>query len=323
MMCFGIKSKAQQIVVNPVSIDLGIVRTGVDIPVVFSTWMQNGQKGISYYYNVSPLSCDSTLFAVDESSGSTTYSPVYPGYIHTHFHPTQPGKYGCGISITCPEFNTSTAGGFTAVAVDTLSGGYLSVNPLRIQFDTVEVGKGKSMWVTIKNTLLSTDTVSFELKTDGMSHTIVEQDTLIYTLYPGRSKSYLVSFFPSSVGEFLDTLIIVSNASQSGAYTTIPITATSTQQTSVKFYQKSGMSMTTYPNPIIDKTSLQISSPFSTNASIEIIDLLGRQIFLRNNIVLNQGDNLLTVDFSEILQGSYWVKCSSANSMASCFVIKY
>lgn len=65
------------------------------------------------------------------------------------------------------------------------------------------------------------------------------------------------------------------------------------------------LSITSYPNPTIDKLNLQITSPCDDIANISIYDINGRLINARNNIVISKGTQTIPSDTRSLKSGSY------------------
>ena len=65
-----------------------------------------------------------------------------------------------------------------------------------------------------------------------------------------------------------------------------------------------------YPNPFADVLNLNISSLNSNNASVQIIDITGKEVFVKS-VSLQQGVTSLALNTSALANGVYFVKVSS------------
>lgn len=75
-----------------------------------------------------------------------------------------------------------------------------------------------------------------------------------------------------------------------------------------------------YPNPVNDKVTIEFTSKTALNATIQICNILGETVSSRT-VAVNEGSNKLNVDFSEIQNGTYFVRIASANQSLKTFKI--
>ena len=102
----------------------------------------------------------------------------------------------------------------------------------------------------------------------------------------------------SLIGNFRNTSFIVSQGFQQSnkVATAVP--------------EIISISTITYPNPIIDKVNFRFSSTVLGPIKITIFDTMGRLIYSKEKIPI---DNLLTIDNLSFSQGEYIVRLSAKN----------
>jgi Secretion system C-terminal sorting domain/Abnormal spindle-like microcephaly-assoc'd, ASPM-SPD-2-Hydin len=250
------------------------------------------------------------------------------GFFNVHFHPSISGKYHECIDIKAQKAidGTTILDGSLCIitfVIDTLSGGYLSVNPLQLIFDTIETGATKTLSLNIKNTYLSSDTVTVLVRADSLRHFVVEKDSYSLILKPGDTKTYSIDFSPSIIGNFTDTLIIFSNASQTPNPIRIPISGNAIKQAvnSVAFLNYD-TKLIIYPNPFHDKSTIKVSSPSDGSCGIKIYDQLGRLVYQSLNNKLHSGDNSFDIK-ENFVPSAYSIVCNINGKTISAKLMKF
>jgi hypothetical protein len=76
-----------------------------------------------------------------------------------------------------------------------------------------------------------------------------------------------------------------------------------------------------YPNPTRNTLNVSIASPSAERVSLVITDISGK-VLMQQNVVLNSGDNVQTLDVSKLSQGTYLIKTICNNGCESA-VIKF
>ncbi len=106
------------------------------------------------------------------------------------------------------------------------------------------------------------------------------------------------------------TSIALSNASFTDAVIA-PLTNTTTVGLSTNENQFSFLDL--YPNPTVDACTLTISSNINTKATIDVIDLTGRNVLmLSNNVNLFEGLNEFKINTKELSSGVYFIAVNSS-----------
>ena len=111
----------------------------------------------------------------------------------------------------------------------------------------------------------------------------------------------------SLIGNFRNTSFIVSQGFQQSnkVATAVP--------------EIISISTITYPNPVIDKVNFRFSSTVLGPIKITIFDTMGRLIYSKEKIPI---DNLLTIDNLSFSQGEYIVRLSAKNYHYSTNLLK-
>lgn len=76
-------------------------------------------------------------------------------------------------------------------------------------------------------------------------------------------------------------------------------------------------SLEVYPNPAIDKFSLSLDMAESENVSIDVLDITGKVVFSKNLGRLSAGQNIQSLDVSNLEAGIYLVNISVGNKQAT------
>ena len=79
---------------------------------------------------------------------------------------------------------------------------------------------------------------------------------------------------------------------------------------------KDNFSLNLYPNPAINSTTLEVYSDNNSDIEINIIDVLGKNVFSEKTKVYS-GKNIKTLDVSNLQQGVYFINTSINNNVIS------
>lgn len=71
--------------------------------------------------------------------------------------------------------------------------------------------------------------------------------------------------------------------------------------------------ISTFPNPLKNNLTVSYSTSSNEKIKIEIIDLLGKSMILKNNLIRLEGSHSETLDLSAFKGGMYFIKISSSN----------
>ena len=75
----------------------------------------------------------------------------------------------------------------------------------------------------------------------------------------------------------------------------------------------------TYPNPFIDSVNFQFSSPISGPIKISLFDVMGRLVYYKEKIAIN---NIVTIENLSFAQGEYFAKLTAKNFTYSTNLLK-
>ena len=79
---------------------------------------------------------------------------------------------------------------------------------------------------------------------------------------------------------------------------------------------KDNFSLNVYPNPAINSTTLEVYSDNNSDIEINIIDVLGKNVFSETTKVYS-GKNLKTLDIRNLQKGVYFINTSINNNLIS------
>ena len=79
---------------------------------------------------------------------------------------------------------------------------------------------------------------------------------------------------------------------------------------------KNNFSLNLYPNPAINSTTLEIYSDYNSDIEINIIDVLGKNVFNKITKVYS-GKNMTTLDIRNLQNGVYFINTSINNNVIS------
>jgi hypothetical protein len=73
-----------------------------------------------------------------------------------------------------------------------------------------------------------------------------------------------------------------------------------------------------YPNPFVSEISLELTSEFAENGKIQILDVLGHQLYATSS----QTDETLTLGLGSLPAGQYVVRIQQGNKIGMCRAVK-
>jgi hypothetical protein len=83
----------------------------------------------------------------------------------------------------------------------------------------------------------------------------------------------------------------------------------------------SEMNMVVSPNPVIGLVDIRLDSDYFANPTIEVRDLQGRILLVKNNLSVSEGKSV-NVDLSELPQGLYFIQASENGKSISKRIVK-
>ena len=79
----------------------------------------------------------------------------------------------------------------------------------------------------------------------------------------------------------------------------------------------SGIAVSAYPNPAIDKINLRISSQENVTAQLKLYDVMGRTTGIEKSLLLNGGENHLSVELGDLASGNYQLTITTSAGTSS------
>jgi hypothetical protein len=216
----GTAVAAGSLTVNPASFTFGGVQVGASQSQT-ETLNNAGESSITISqasftgagFNYTGLSLPLTL----APNQSTTFAVV--------FAPTTVGAANSILSITVDGSTTTLDIALSGTGV---APGNLTATPATISFTGVQVGKSQTQTEVVQNTGGSNATIS-QATVSGTGFSISGLSTP-FTLTPGQSTSFSVSFAPGSSGSFTGSVALASNAVDSNLVITLSGSATGSAQ---------------------------------------------------------------------------------------------
>lgn len=188
---------------NPTSLSFGTVQVG-NSSTLSETITNTGGSSVTITaatttgagFSISGLSLPLTLTAGQSKTFNVTFAPSSAGSVN--------GNVAITSNASNPTLNIPLSG--TGVAP-----GALTANPSSLSFGSVTIGSSSTLSETVTNTGGSSVTITSATTTGaGFS---VSGLSLPLTLTAGQSKTFSVTFAPSSAGSVNGNIAIVSNAS--------------------------------------------------------------------------------------------------------------
>jgi hypothetical protein len=216
----GTAVAAGSLTANPASFTFGGVQVGASQSQT-ETLNNAGESSITISqasftgagFNYTGLSLPLTL----APNQSTTFAMV--------FAPTTVGAANSILSIAVSGSTTTLDIALSGTGV---MPGNLTATPATISFTGVQVGKSQTQTEVVQNTGGSNATIS-QATVSGTGFSISGLSTP-FTLTPGQSTSFSVSFAPGSSGSFTGSVALASNAADSNLVITLSGSATGSAQ---------------------------------------------------------------------------------------------
>ena len=80
---------------------------------------------------------------------------------------------------------------------------------------------------------------------------------------------------------------------------------------------QTGPAFSLAPNPAHGRTTLFVTPKHADKARVEVLDVLGRQVFVRENVLLNAGGQQVDLDLSRLGAGLYTVRLTSGEGVST------
>ena len=85
---------------------------------------------------------------------------------------------------------------------------------------------------------------------------------------------------------------------------------------------ENNQSLWSYPNPFENSTSVVFNTESTNTATIEVVNILGQQVFQKEITNIQRGTNEITLDLSDHTAGIYFCTLSNNHGKASIKLIK-
>jgi len=163
-------------------------------------------------------------FFVISGGGDFSLSPGKSKSVTVRFSPSSLGVFSDTLSITHNATSQSSPTGVSlnGTAIPAVN---LSVGPSPVNFGNTPVGASVNQTLTITNLSTSTGTLEGSVGTLSGPFSVINGGG-DFSLGPGKSKSIVISFSPTSGGVFSDNLTITHNATNQSSPTTVPLGGT-------------------------------------------------------------------------------------------------
>jgi hypothetical protein len=216
----GTAVAAGSLTTNPASFTFGSVQVGASQS---QTETLNNAGGSSI--TISQVSFTGADFNYTGLSLPLTLAPNQSTTFAVVFAPTTVGPANSILSITVSGSTTTLDIALSGTGV---TPGNLTATPATIAFTGVQVGKSQTQTEVVQNTGGSNATIS-QATVSGTGFSISGLSTP-FTLTPGQSTSFSVSFAPGSSGSFTGSVALASNAADSNLVVTLSGSATGSAQ---------------------------------------------------------------------------------------------
>ncbi len=193
-----------------------------------------------------------------------------------------------------------------------LVGGTITVTPTVTSIYTVTgasiAGCTNSVVKTVSLSTVPAITVAASPATicPGQSAILTGSGFNTYTWTPGPLNGFSVSVSPTVTTIY--TLNATTGAGCASGSKTLSVIITTC--TGISSTEKNNTTYLIFPNPTSDKLFIQVNNNGAVEASIEIVDALGKTIFKQNNI-FSATENTRTINVAMLNSGIYLVKITS------------
>ncbi len=181
--------------------------------------------------------------------------------------------------------------------------------------DTVLLSNPGCSPISINDVLLETDSITFN------DLSIVKQGSSSL-LVTSTSAKIIVDFHPKTLGIKSARIIIKTSVGNDTLVVEANVLPDTCNLASViKTIRSESMQFGIHPNPAQDEIEINLQSPLSQNANIEIMNLLGDRLY-SDSKSLTLGSNSFHLDTKSISGGMYIVRITSPSGAASQTFVK-
>ncbi|MBK6765352.1 MAG: T9SS type A sorting domain-containing protein [bacterium] len=187
----------------------------------------------------------------------------------------------------------------------------IEITPPDIEFDSVEVGEDSVVAVRLENTGTGTLTiVAFGVTGTGFSG---PPQWIVVNLEPGAFMTTEVRFTPLAEQSYLGRVLVWSNASSSPDTIRLSgrgwvFVGDATDAPLPRVLELKPL----YPNPFNGAVNVSFSLPKTSEVSLRVYDVLGREVGSLINGMLNAGEHQVEWNCAECAAGVYLFKLNTA-----------
>ena len=167
----------------------------------------------------------SAPFSVVSGGSSFSLAPGKSRTVIVSFTPTATGSFSDTLTITHNATNQTSPINLPITGTGEVSVINMDVTPSLVDFGGVIVGKSVTQTIVITNASSSTTTLEGSVDSVSGSFSLVSGGGT-FSLAPGKSKSVIVSFSPTSTGNFSQSLSITHNATNRVSPTFVSLNGT-------------------------------------------------------------------------------------------------
>jgi len=206
-------------------------------------------------------------FSVVSGGGTFSIPPGESQSIVVRFSPAFPGTFSDLLFITHNATNQSNPTSIPVTGTGASALIDMTVGPDPADFSNVLVGQPTTLTLTVTNRSISTGTLEGSIGNLSRPFSVVSGGG-DFSLAPGKSRSVVISFLPTSAGLFSDTLSITHNATNQNSPTAVLVTGTGTSVVGLSI----SPSPVSFGNVTVGQSSKQtitITNPATSNGTLE------------------------------------------------------
>lgn len=203
-------------------------------------------------------------FSVISGGGTFSLAPGKSRSVVINFSPTVSGTFSQTLSFTHNATNQSSPTGVTLTGTGVLSTINIDVSANPLDFSDVQVGRSTTQTLIITNLSSSTDTLEGSIGSLSGPF-FVASGGGTFSLSPGKSRSVVISFSPTSEGIFSQTLEISHNATNSSSPTGILLKGNGTPAINLSINPASLAFGNLTVNDLVNQTLTITNLPSSSN----------------------------------------------------------
>ncbi len=150
--------------------------------------------------------------------------------------------------------------------------------------------------------------------------TLINAPSVPFNLAGNASQTFTIQFLPTAIGTN-SALVTINNSDSDESSYDFVIGGSGLKDVGITSLNTFASYITLFPNPAGDKAMLKINSDMKENVSLVVYDVLGKKEITLTNINLQAGSNEISLNTSELTNGTYFITISGSKKSSSLKLI--